>query len=89
MIIQEAFTFGRPVICSDIGGMAEKVRDGIDGIHVETGSMVAWADVLRRVLSNGLTQWEELRAGIRQPVSGRQTANSHLDLVVGGVDLVS
>ena len=28
LVIQEAFGYGRPVICSDIGGMAEKVTDG-------------------------------------------------------------
>ena len=33
LVIQEAFFHGRPVICSDVGGMAEKVRDGVDGIH--------------------------------------------------------
>src|SRR5262249_30791523 len=27
LVIQEAFLHRRPVICSDIGGMAEKVRD--------------------------------------------------------------
>ena len=30
LVIQEAFHFGRPVICSDIGGMAEKVDDGVE-----------------------------------------------------------
>ena len=33
LVIQEAFHFGRPVICSDIGGMAEKVTDGVNGLH--------------------------------------------------------
>ena len=33
LVIQEAFMHGRPVICSDIGGMAEKVNDGVDGLH--------------------------------------------------------
>ena len=28
---------GRPVICSDIGGMAEKVTDGVDGLHFRGG----------------------------------------------------
>jgi glycosyltransferase involved in cell wall biosynthesis len=31
LVIQEALASRRPIICSDIGGMAEKVRDGIDG----------------------------------------------------------
>ena len=33
LVIREAFQAGRPVICSDIGGMAESVRDGVDGLH--------------------------------------------------------
>src|SRR3954454_23042100 len=31
LVIQEAFMHGRPVICSDIGGMAEHVDHGISG----------------------------------------------------------
>ena len=31
LVIQEAFLHRRPVICSDIGGMAEKVTDGVEG----------------------------------------------------------
>jgi glycosyltransferase involved in cell wall biosynthesis len=38
LVIQEAFASGRPVICSDIGGMAEKVRHGIDGFHFRAGN---------------------------------------------------
>ena len=37
LVIQEAFLHGRPVICSDIGGMAEKVTDGVDGLHFRVG----------------------------------------------------
>jgi glycosyltransferase involved in cell wall biosynthesis len=33
MVIQEAFAAGRPVICSDVGGMAEKVVHGMNGFH--------------------------------------------------------
>ena len=28
LVVMEAFQYGRPVICSDIGGMSEKVTDG-------------------------------------------------------------
>ena len=31
--IHEAFLFRKPVVTSNIGGMAELVRDGIDGLH--------------------------------------------------------
>ena len=37
LVIQEAFQHGRPVICSDIGGMAEKVTDGVNGLHFRAG----------------------------------------------------
>ncbi len=38
VVIQEAFYHGRPIICSDIGGMAEKVRNRIDGLHFRVAS---------------------------------------------------
>jgi glycosyltransferase involved in cell wall biosynthesis len=41
VVIQEALRNRRPVICSDIGGMAEKVRDGIDGFHFHMGNASA------------------------------------------------
>jgi glycosyltransferase involved in cell wall biosynthesis len=48
VVIQEALRNHRPIICSDIGGMAEKVRDGVDGFHFPVGSPVALAALLRR-----------------------------------------
>ena len=33
LVIQEAFMQRRPVICSGIGGMAEKVTHGVNGLH--------------------------------------------------------
>jgi glycosyltransferase involved in cell wall biosynthesis len=52
LVIQEAFRNGRPVICSDIGGMAEKVRDGIDGFHFHAGSAMSLATLLKRLADN-------------------------------------
>lgn len=37
LVIQEAFAAGCPAIVSDVGGMAEVVRDGVDGMHFRTG----------------------------------------------------
>ncbi len=42
LVIQEAFMARRPVICSDIGGMAEKVRDGVDGGTSGRGARGVW-----------------------------------------------
>lgn len=52
LVIQEALRNRRPVICSDIGGMAEKVRDGIDGFHFPAGNAMALTDLVRRLANN-------------------------------------
>jgi glycosyltransferase involved in cell wall biosynthesis len=63
LVIQEAFAHGRPVICSDIGGMAEKVTDGVDGLHFRAGDPQSLADTIERAVGTpGL--WDRLRAGI-------------------------
>jgi glycosyltransferase involved in cell wall biosynthesis len=54
------------VICSDIGGMAEKVADGVNGLHFARADHDDLAGVLERAAASpGL--WEELRAGIQPP----------------------
>jgi glycosyltransferase involved in cell wall biosynthesis len=63
LVIQEAFHFGRPVICTNHGGMAEKVIDGINGLHFRAGDAADLARTIERAAGTpGL--WEELRAGI-------------------------
>jgi len=63
LVIQEAFAFGRPVICSDIGGMAEKVSDRVSGLHFRVGDPVDLAETIERAVSTP-DLWNELRAGI-------------------------
>jgi glycosyltransferase involved in cell wall biosynthesis len=63
LVIQEAFMHGRPVICSDIGGMAEKVVHERNGLHFRTGDPMSLAAAIRRAVEErGL--WEKLRQGI-------------------------
>jgi glycosyltransferase involved in cell wall biosynthesis len=63
LVIQEAFLHGRPVICSDIGGMAEKVTNEVDGLHFRRGDAEHLAEVIERAATTpGL--WEQLHAGI-------------------------
>jgi glycosyltransferase involved in cell wall biosynthesis len=64
VVIQEAFAAGRPVICTGIGGMAEKVVNRRHGLHFRQGdgadlarAMVEAADdVLYRALCSGLPE---------------------------------
>lgn len=50
-VIQEAFANRTPVVASDIGGMAERVRDGVDGLHFAVGSDASLAATLARLVS--------------------------------------
>lgn len=52
LVIQEALANRRPVICSDIGGMAEKVQDGLSGFHFQAGSGWALAGLMRRLAAD-------------------------------------
>lgn len=66
MVIQEAFAAGRPVICSNIGGMAEKVPNGVAGLHFRVGSA---ADLAARI-EEAATEpglWERLCAAVPKP----------------------
>ena len=77
VVIQEAFLHGRPVIASGIGGMAEKIRDGKDGLHFRAGSPESLADKLvRALLEEGL--WAELSLGAPSPPDLTTFAAEHL-----------
>lgn len=46
--IHEAYLTHTPVVTSNIGGMAEYVRDGVDGLHFDVGDPASLARVLKR-----------------------------------------
>jgi glycosyltransferase involved in cell wall biosynthesis len=77
MVIQEAFVAGKPVICSDIGGMAEKVTPGVNGLHVAAGSVVSWQNVLLKAAKDP-TLWDTLHSNIRAPLSYADCSAEHL-----------
>jgi len=77
LVIQEAFRHRRPVICGDVGGMAEMVRDGGDGLHAPVNDAAGLARVMRRAVeTDGL--WDRLVSGIRPPPGIREVAGLHL-----------
>lgn len=79
VVIQEALHHRRPIICSDIGGMAEKVEDGRDGLHFRAGSAQDLADRLIEVLGEPQV-WDRLHATLRPPTSHVDAARAHADL---------
>ncbi len=64
VVIQEAFALGRPVICSDIGGMAEKVHHNQDGLHFSARNPFALADLLTRIVETP-ELWSRLVEGVK------------------------
>lgn len=79
LVIQEAFQHRRPVIASAIGGMAEMVRDGIDGLLVPPDDPVALAAAMRRAAEE-TALWRKLVRAIREPVTVASAAEAHLAL---------
>jgi glycosyltransferase involved in cell wall biosynthesis len=84
LVIQEAFFHRRPVICSDVGGMAEKVADGVDGIHFRSGDAFSLARAFERA-STSPKLWRSLRERIREPyamdVHVRRLLDGYRDLI--------
>jgi glycosyltransferase involved in cell wall biosynthesis len=68
VIIQEALRNRRPIICSDIGGMAEKVRDGVDGFHFPVGNSVALASLLMQLVEKP-SKLADVVATMRSPIT--------------------
>ncbi|MGC9467695.1 MAG: glycosyltransferase family 4 protein [Anaerolineae bacterium] len=46
VVIQEAHAAGVPVLASDLGALAEKVQDDVDGGLIPPGDVVAWREAL-------------------------------------------
>lgn len=66
LVISESWMFRRPVIVSNVGGPAERVRHEVDGLHFEVGDPRSLAQTMRRACTEkGL--WSRLAAGIRPP----------------------
>jgi glycosyltransferase involved in cell wall biosynthesis len=78
IVVMEAFQYGRPVICSDIGGMSEKVVHGVSGLHFGRRDSEHLADtMLRAAETPGL--WNELRAGI--PADPPRWMDDHVQIL--------
>ncbi len=69
----------RPVICGNIGGMAEKVRDGVDGLHFRVGDP---RDLASKMVLAARTPelWEKLRNGIEPVFSIEEATRTHVAL---------
>jgi glycosyltransferase involved in cell wall biosynthesis len=76
-VIQEAFVHRRPVLCSNIGGMAEKVRHGRDGFHFQVGDPFDLGGLMLRLAQED-DVWDQLQTTIRTPMQIAESATDHI-----------
>ncbi len=76
VVIQEAFQADRPVVCTGIGGMAEKVPDDVAGLHFRVGDPHDLMRVLARAADPDVHG--RLRAGLPRVSGTRRMAEDYL-----------
>lgn len=77
-----AHEHGLPVIATDVGGFAEQIRDGVDGLVCAPDDVPALAGALRRFYAPG--EPERLRSGVR-PVDHGPVWAAYLDALTDAV----
>ena len=80
LVIQEAQSLGRPVIASNIGGMAELVEDGVNGLGVSPNDPRALAFAMRRIAEAPELR-RRLSRNARRPDDIDTTAGRYLELI--------
>lgn len=81
VVIQEAFGVGRPILCSGVGGMAEKVRSGVSGLHFRIGDSADLAHCIIEAAS--LETYRKLAKGLPRPFDGVEMARRYLEVFSG------
>jgi glycosyltransferase involved in cell wall biosynthesis len=66
LVVLEAFAAGVPVLGANLGGIAELVTDGVDGLLLPPDDAPAWGRALQR-LSQDRELLARLRAGVAPP----------------------
>ncbi len=75
MVIQEACRNGRPVISSNIGGMAEKVQPGVHGLHFRVGSAADLARAITEAASDA-ERWHQFAKAAPLPPTLHSTVQT-------------
>ena len=66
LVISAAWMFKKPVICSNVGAMADRVRDEKDGLQFEMGDPAGLARTIKRAATEpGL--WQRLAGALPTP----------------------
>lgn len=79
LVVYEAFAAGTPVLGSGLGGIAELVRDDVDGILVPRPEVRAWARIIASTASDR-DSVQRLREGVRAPRTMRDAATEMMNI---------
>jgi glycosyltransferase involved in cell wall biosynthesis len=63
-VVFEAWERGRTLVVSDVGGLADSVEDGLDGLKVPMRDAEAWAAAMGKLLREPARAVEMARAGL-------------------------
>ena len=85
LVIHEALMHRRPVICSDIGSMPERIADGVNGLHFRARDFHALADTIERAVAEpGL--WKRIRGAITDPYPMSEHLSALMSVYAGLLD---
>ena len=79
LVIQEAFLAGRPPIVADIGGMREKVKHGVTGLHFLARNIASLAETFITA-SGDVELWSRLRSARVLPPTMKEMNDYFLQL---------
>jgi glycosyltransferase involved in cell wall biosynthesis len=79
LVVLESFAAGTPVLGARLGGIAEIVTDGVDGVLVEPDDPAAWSSAIAELADNP-GHASRLRAGVRPPRKMEDVASEMMAL---------
>jgi glycosyltransferase involved in cell wall biosynthesis len=78
VVIQEAYAAGCPVLCTGVGGLAEKVKAGVSGLHFRLGDA---ADLARGMIDAASEDTHRrLLKGLPKPFGAFEMARRYLEV---------
>ena len=67
-LVSEGFIAGNPVLASRLGPLADRVRDGVDGLLLQPGEVAVWREAMQ-CLVDAPDELSRLRQNVRFPLS--------------------
>ena len=82
VVIQEALACRKPLLVPAMGGMAEHVRNGLDGFQFAPESAISLSSLMALVCQE-TDLWTKLRSTLAAPLSPENALEQHLKSLAG------